>query len=328
MSYSDLVYGHMEFQNYTISDQILIKSDGYPSYHLANVIDDHCMGITHVLRGEEWLSSTPKHVLLYRALGWAMPVFCHLPLLMNSDGTKLSKRDSHTSVKEYQEMGILPDALVNFVALLGWSPGDHKMRYMSQDELVDMFSLEGINKARPSVDIDQLLSMNRFYLRAKYGSGDRDQKRAFVNQLHNLVTHKLGIAPTVDCDLASPRYLEAVLDLVVSRVSVLNEIILVARYFWLEPSVSTESLKEIHPSARDLISSTLVALDKLGRGEFHAGEVMELLRRTAIECGVNRKALLQVIRFAVTGMDEGPELGPTMELLGRTRVLARLRRHI
>ena len=318
----------MEFQNYTISDQILIKSDGYPSYHLANIIDDHYMGITHVLRGEEWLSSTPKHVILYRSFGWTMPVWCHLPLLMNSDGTKLSKRDGHTSVRQYRDMGILPEALVNFVALLGWSPDDHTLRHMSLDELVDQFSLKGINKARPSVDIEQLLSMNRWHLRSKYSIADGVQRREFVSQLCDLVIQKLGIDPTVDCDLVSPRYLEAALDLLMSRVSALPEIIHAGKFFWLEPVVTLESLNQIHSSAKDFIALSLVVLESIDSEDFCAGRVLQLLGQTAKECGVNRKALLQVIRYTVTGMHEGPELGVTMELIGKARIVSRLKLHL
>jgi glutamyl-tRNA synthetase len=327
-SYTDLVYGHMEFHNYTISDQVLIKSDGYPSYHLANIIDDHYMGITHVLRGEEWLSSTPKHVILYRSFDWTMPVWCHLPLLMNSDGTKLSKRDSHTSVKQYQEMGILPEALVNFVALLGWSPDDHTLRHMSLEELVDQFSLQGINKARPSVDIEQLLSMNRWHLQSKYTLADGVQRGEFVSKLHDLVIQKLGINPTADNDLVSARYLETALDLLMSRVSALPQVIHAGRFFWLEPVVTLESLNRIHSSAKDFIALSLVALESIDTDNFCAKQILKLLGELAKECGVNRKALLQVIRYAVTGMDQGPELGMTMELIGKARIVSRLKVHL
>ncbi|XP_062507738.1 glutamate--tRNA ligase-like isoform X2 [Corticium candelabrum] len=328
VTYSDLVYGTMEFHAHTISDQILIKSDGYPSYHLASIVDDHHMGVTHVLRGEEWLSSTPKHVMLYHAFGWPMPLLCHLPLLMNSDGTKMSKRDSHMSVGECKEMGILPAALLNFVAHLGWSPDDHTLRYMTFDELVDQFSLGGINKARPTVDVQQLLATNRWHLRAKHASADEEEQTEFVNQLRDLVIHNLGVDPVVDINGVSRDYLEAVLGLLLSRVSTVPEVVHAGRYFWLDPVVSSVKLIEIYPTARELIMLTVDELNSLENRDFCAVEVMRLLRQIASDCGVSRKAVLQVVRFAVTGMNEGPELGLTVEVLGRERVTSRLLCHV
>ncbi|RUP43341.1 hypothetical protein BC936DRAFT_137322 [Jimgerdemannia flammicorona] len=133
----DLVYGHVEFSNAVLDDTILIKSDGYPTYHMANVVDDHLMGITHVLRGEEWLSSTPRHILLYRAFDWTPPSFVHLPLLLNADRSKLSKRSGDVHVEDYVRRGYLPEALVNFVALLGWSPREDGKEVMRMEELVE-----------------------------------------------------------------------------------------------------------------------------------------------------------------------------------------------
>jgi glutamyl-tRNA synthetase len=136
----DLVRGVVTFQNGQIDDQVLLKSDGYPTYHLANVVDDHLMQITHVIRGEEWLPSTPKHLLLYRYLGWDAPQFAHLPLLLNPDRSKLSKRQGDVAVEDYRAKGYLPEALVNFVALLGWSKGDDQELF-SLEALIDHFSL-------------------------------------------------------------------------------------------------------------------------------------------------------------------------------------------
>ena len=130
----DVVRGRVEFESAMIDDQVLLKSDGFPTYHLANVVDDHLMGITHVIRGEEWLSSTPKHVLLYQAFGWELPVFAHLPLLLNPDRSKLSKRQGDVAVEDYMQKGYLPEALLNFIAFLGWNPGDER----------EIFSLEAL----------------------------------------------------------------------------------------------------------------------------------------------------------------------------------------
>src|SRR5712692_4049154 len=142
----DLLRGEIRKEWETVDDQVLLKSDGYPTYHLANVVDDHLMRISHVIRGEEWLSSTPKHVLLYRYFDWTPPAFAHLPLLLNPDRSKLSKRQGDVAVEDYRAKGYLKEALVNFVALLGWNPGDERELF-TLDGLIAEFSLERVNKS-------------------------------------------------------------------------------------------------------------------------------------------------------------------------------------
>ena len=144
-TFHDLVYGSVTFKHDTLDDFILLKSDGYPTYHLANVVDDHSMAISHVLRAEEWLSSTPRHILLYQALGWQPSQFAHLPMIQGPDHAKLSKRHGATTITEYQEQGYLPDAMINFLALLGWSLDDHT-ELLSREELIRHFSLERVGK--------------------------------------------------------------------------------------------------------------------------------------------------------------------------------------
>ncbi|MEK9151850.1 MAG: glutamate--tRNA ligase, partial [Patescibacteria group bacterium] len=144
--FNDAIRGRVSFENALIDDQVLLKSDGFPTYHLANVVDDHLMAISHVIRGEDWLPSTPKHLVLYGLFGWTPPIFAHLPLLLNPDRSKLSKRQGDVAVEEYAEQGYLPEAIVNFVALLGWNPSADREVYAKR-ELVDAFSLEKINRA-------------------------------------------------------------------------------------------------------------------------------------------------------------------------------------
>lgn len=166
INFTDLIRGEVSFNSETIDDQILIKSDGYPTYHLANVVDDHEMGITHVIRGEEWLPSTPKHILLYDAFGWEKPAFAHLPLLLNPDRTKLSKRQGDVAVEDYLKNGYLPDTLLNFIALLGWNPGEGSTKEIfSLDELIKEFDLAKINKAGAVFDIEKLNWLNGLYIR-------------------------------------------------------------------------------------------------------------------------------------------------------------------
>lgn len=169
VSWNDLVRGKISFECCDIDDQILIKSDGLPTYHLANVIDDHLMEITHVIRGEEWLSSTPKHILLYRAFEWNAPEFAHLPLLLNKDRSKLSKRQGSVAVEEYIKEDYLPEAVINFIALLGWHPGaDETQEIFSLKELIEKFSLEKVHKGGAIFDLEKLDWMNWQWRRRKF----------------------------------------------------------------------------------------------------------------------------------------------------------------
>src|ERR1035437_8123919 len=155
IKFNDHIREKVEFSSDVVDDQVLIKTDKYPTYHLANVVDDHLMKITHVIRGEEWLSSTPKHVILYEAYGWETPVFAHLPLLLNADRSKLSKRQGDVAVEDYKNKGYLKEALVNFVALLGWTAGDDR-EYYDIDELISKFSLDRVNKWGAVFNIEKL----------------------------------------------------------------------------------------------------------------------------------------------------------------------------
>ena len=160
VAFDDIVRGHIVVNTEDLDDQVLIKSDGYPTYHFAVIVDDHLMGITHVIRGEEWLPSTPKHVLLYEAFGWEAPKFVHLPNILNRDRKKLSKRHGDVAVEDFIRKGYLPEALINFIALLGWSPGIDQ-EIFSMDELIELFDLKRVNKSGAIFDINKLNWMNR-----------------------------------------------------------------------------------------------------------------------------------------------------------------------
>ena len=170
VKFFDEVRQHVEFNTDVIDDQVLIKSDGFPTYHMANVVDDHLMKITHVIRGEEWLSSTPKHVLLYEYLGWETPKFAHLPLLLNPDKSKLSKRQGDVAVEDYRDKGYLKDALINFVALLGWNAGDDEEFYY-MDKLIEKFSIERVNKAGAVFNVEKIKLAQRRTLTKTFRSG-------------------------------------------------------------------------------------------------------------------------------------------------------------
>lgn len=166
LQFTDLVRGEMQFHGKDVDDQVLIKSDGFPTYHLANVVDDHEMEVTHVIRGEEWLPSTPKHVWLYRAFGWTPPAFAHLPLLLNPDRSKLSKRQGDVAAEDYIKKGYLKEAMINFIAFLGWNPGTEE-EFFTLDQLVERFSLDRVQKAGAVFNLEKLDFLNGYYLRQK-----------------------------------------------------------------------------------------------------------------------------------------------------------------
>jgi len=189
ISWNDLAHHKVEFPTHVIEDFVIVKSDGFPTYHFASVVDDREMEISHVLRGDEWISSTPKHLLIYKAFGWQPPQFCHLPAILGANHKKLSKREGAKSIKEYIEEGYLPEALTNFLALLGWAPGDNRELF-SLDELIGEFSLEKLNKNSPIFNIEKLNWFNRKYLqqlsiemlvtkvKAFYSSSERSESRS------------------------------------------------------------------------------------------------------------------------------------------------------
>ncbi len=184
MTVQDLVRGSVAFEWALIDDQVIIKSDGFPTYHLAATCDDHDMRISHVFRGEEWLSSTPKHVFIYESFGWQIPQFAHLPLLLNSDKSKLSKRQGDVAAEDYLSKGYLPEALMNFLALLGWSPSDNK-EIFSKEELIKLFDITKVNKAGAVFNIEKLDWFNAQYLRALPVEKYLEMTRGFVASQSN-----------------------------------------------------------------------------------------------------------------------------------------------
>ena len=221
--FDDVIRGRVEFNTSVVDDQVLIKSDGYPTYHLANVVDDHSMKITHVIRGEEWLSSTPKHILLYDYFGWQKPVFAHLPLLLNPDRSKLSKRQGDVAVEDYRQKGYLKEALLNFVALLGWNAGDDKEFY-SMEELTKSFSLDRVNKSGAVFDIEKLNWLNTEHLRNKS-----------IPEIIKILRETIETSKYKNEDY-SDEYLSQVITAMLERVSFVKDILENGSYFFEEPA--------------------------------------------------------------------------------------------
>ncbi|MFQ5861251.1 MAG: glutamate--tRNA ligase, partial [Dehalococcoidia bacterium] len=222
-TFQDAIRGPVVFQNGLLDDFVVLKSDGFPTYHLASVVDDHLMEMSHVIRGEEWLSSTPRHVLLYEALEWEHPIFAHLPMILGPDRAKLSKRHGATSVLEYKEAGYLPDALVNFMALLGWSLDD-RTELLLRGELVQHFSLERVSRSAAIFNQEKLQWMNGVYLRQM---GQKELAERLIPFLER------GLPPKVPRPL-DRAYLRRIVPLVQERLKLLGDAVSLTGFFFVE----------------------------------------------------------------------------------------------
>ncbi|MGI8586445.1 MAG: glutamate--tRNA ligase [Chloroflexia bacterium] len=307
-SFVDLVRGEISFENRLMDDAVLLKSDGFPTYHLAVVVDDHLMGVTHIVRGEEWISSTPKHILLYKAFGWEPPLHAHMPLLLDDDRAKISKRKSpdKTRLEGFRDRGILPEALLNFLALLGWSPPDGK-EIFSLDEFVAAFSTDRMLKSGSVFDMNKLLWMNGQYIRA-----------LSVEQLAE------RLVPYTNY---TPEQVKAVLPLLHDRLRVLSEFDDLASFYFAHPTYDPALF-----SSKQFDSSALREHLAAAR-EMHSGldwppdhETWEAaIRRLAEERGFKKAGdLFMLLRVAVTGRRESPPLYETLTQLGRDESLARM----
>lgn len=311
IKFDDIVREHVEFESNNVDDQVLIKSDGYPTYHLANVIDDHLMKITHVIRGEEWLSSTPKHVLLYDAFGWERPIFAHLPLLLNPDRSKLSKRQGDVAVEDYRDKGFLKEALINFVALLGWNAGDDKEFYY-MDELISSFSLERVNKAGAVFDLQKLNWLNAEHLRKKTNEElllllkDEIKKSKFEN--HNF----------------SDNFLILIIEAMRERVSFVKEFIDTCTYFYEAPTEYEQKSIEKNwkpdtPEHLNKLKEEFASLSDPTKEDFeHA------LAKVSEEINVGKGKLIHPLRLAVSGQSTGPGMFDLLFILGQNEVVSRI----
>ncbi|GAB5592667.1 hypothetical protein Unana1_07567 [Umbelopsis nana] len=327
----DRVYGKVEFNNRTIDDAVLMKSDGYPTYHLANVIDDHLMGITHVLRGEEWLPSTPKHLILYKSFGWDAPQFVHLPLLLNADKSKLSKRSGDVHLEDYIRRGYLPEAVMNFVALLGWHP-DSDQEIFDSNELVQAFSLSQLNNSNAIVTLDKLDWINKQHLlrRASTPSG----MDSLVEMLQPLVKHAYGdrLEHVSQEHRLGHGYLTGVITTIKDRIRNINDIPNLCSYFFVEPDWQSEEavalLKKVNKQALKA-SVSMQYFDGLsGLSDFKADEIKAYIHRFAKEQQLKANQVMMATRYIITGTRVGAGVAETMEVLGRETCLRRLETQI
>lgn len=313
--FNDIIREQVEFDSNNVDDQVLIKSDGYPTYHLANVVDDHLMKITHVIRGEEWLSSTPKHVLLYDAFGWERPLFAHLPLLLNPDRSKLSKRQGDVAVEDYRDKGYLKEALINFVALLGWNAGDDREFYYL-NELIEAFSLERVNKAGAVFDIVKLNSLNAEHLRKKSNTELLELLKVEINK------SAYSSIPLTD------DYLLLIIDAMKERVSFVHEFISNCKYFYEAPKEYEQKAIEKNWKA-ETQQQLMKLVDAFSTLNNPTKEDYEnALTKVAEELNIGKGKLIHPLRLAVSGQSTGPGVFDILFILGKDEVVRRINKAI
>jgi glutamyl-tRNA synthetase len=314
--FNDLIWGEVVFENGTIDDFVLLKSDGYPTYHLANVVDDSAMKISHVIRAEEWISRTPRHILLYRALALEPPQFVHHPMILGPDRAKLSKRHGAVSILEYREQGYLPEAMFNFLSLIGWSLDD-KTEIMSRQELVENFSLERIGKTGAVFNHEKLYWMNGVYLREL---SHEDLLRKIMPFLES------GLPQEIKRPI-SKAYVSLFLPLIRERINTLAEAAKYADFFFLDKLEYDASLlmgKKM--TAATTLRALKAAQEKISSLESFNHDLLEgTLRSLAEELRLKAGQLFNPLRVATTGRTAAPPLFETMVVLGKERCLKRIR---
>ncbi|MBI4136868.1 glutamate--tRNA ligase [Candidatus Roizmanbacteria bacterium] len=311
ITFTDVIVGKIEFDSSVVDDQVLIKSDGFPTYHLAVVVDDHLMEISHIFRGREWISSTPKHVLLYEFFGWEMPVHGHFPLLLNADGKgKLSKRHGHASVNFYKEQGFLPDAILNFLSNIVWAHPEGKELY-DLDEFIKLVDITKINSQGARFDLTKLEWMNGEYLRKL------SVQNLLVKIKEYLKEFESKRHPELVSGSASEVLIEKTLPLVQTRIKKLSEYWPMCEFFFKRP---TEYEKEINKEWMNKIVERLSLLSRWTHDAMYR-ELAEL----AQSFGSSKSKFFMDIRIAVTGKKVGPPLFESMEVLGKEESIERLK---
>eukprot|EP01117_Protostelium_nocturnum_P009457 TRINITY_DN3374_c0_g1_i1.p1 TRINITY_DN3374_c0_g1~~TRINITY_DN3374_c0_g1_i1.p1 ORF type:complete len:566 (-),score=181.56 TRINITY_DN3374_c0_g1_i1:1235-2932(-) len=314
--FEDQVAGSLSFRNSTIDDQIIIKSDGFPTYHFANVVDDHFMKISHVIRGAEWITSTPKHIILYEMFGWQKPTFAHLPLLTNIDKSKLSKRQGDASVGYYRKAGYLPQAMVNFVSFLGWTPPSNR-EILSIDEMIEEFTLERVHKAPAVVSLQKLNWINEQYIR-KISEGDSTH---LLNDLKQQLPKEILENP-----IYSDTYLSKVIDCLQKRIILLKEIPEKHDYFFKDPVVQKDKFYEKIASNenRDMLKQFSKEFESLSDKDWNKQSITQIAEKVGNSVGKSLTQTLLPLRFAITGTQVGGGMIETLDVLGKEVVNRRL----
>lgn len=295
----DLIRGEIVFDSASVDDQVLMKSDGFPTYHLAVVVDDHLMQITHMVRGEEWISSSPKQILLYDFFGWEKPIFFHTPLLRNPDKSKFSKRHGHTNVSWYQEKGFLPDAILNYMALMGWSHPQEK-EIFSMEEFIQVFDLKDVKPVGPIFDLKKLEWINGQYIM-------KSEVRSLKSKVFEFYKGELP-----------EDIIEKTIPLVRERIKTLSDYLPLCEFLFKKP-VAYEVDLSSHKQQLASVRQSLADLD-----QWKADKIGEVMLKTAQELGIKNGVFFMVMRVAITGKKISPPLNESMEILSKKECLSRL----
>ncbi|MFA6217507.1 MAG: glutamate--tRNA ligase [Candidatus Omnitrophota bacterium] len=313
---NDLIRGEIEFDAETIKDQVLIKSDGTPTYNFACVVDDAEMKITHVIRGDDHISNTPKQILLYRALGFALPEFAHLPLILSKEGGRLSKRKGATAISEYHAMGYLAAALDNYLLLLGWSPGGNR-EIVSMDEAIKLYDLKNINKTAAVLDLDKLDWMNNQYLK------NEDPEKLTDEVIPSLVEKKY-----IEKENFDRNYVVSLVKLFQGRLTTISDFADWADFFFVQDLAIDPAAQEKF-LAKDLSKEFSLFIKRLESLEvYDIANIEAAFREMAKELNLEAKVLIHPIRVALTGKTIGPGLFEVIYYLGKERTKARLGKFI
>ncbi|MCR4280149.1 MAG: glutamate--tRNA ligase [Candidatus Komeilibacteria bacterium] len=313
VTFTDIVRGEVSISSENIDDQVLLKSDGFPTYHLAVVIDDHTMKITHVVRGEEWLPSTPKHILLYEAFGWKIPTYAHLPLLLNKDRSKLSKRTGDVAVRDYVAQGYLREAIINFIALLGWHPAGER-EIFSLAELIDNFKFENISKSGAIFDIDKLNWFNKQY--AQQLSTDE-----YYERLQKWVkTYQPQLLDKLTLNLAHAAQ---------SRLDKFADLPTVFDHYFVEPDVTSKQLvfkKSTPENTLRGLSAARERLQDFDTSRWRRDILEVLLAEVVKENNLTNGDVFWPVRVALSGKEKSESPAELLEALGKDSALIRLQR--
>lgn len=311
--FEDIVHGLTTFKNSDIDDFVILRSDGSPVYMIAVVVDDHDMNISHIIRGDDHLSNTPKQILIYKALGWDVPRFAHLPMILGEDKKKLSKRRNPVSTEDYRDKGYLPDALFNFLTLLGFAP-ENNAEVISKDELIEMFTFDRVNKKSAVFDMNKLNWINGEYI-----------KNARISDMIGLLRNsKLSSEMQIELSSFSDEYLAKVFSLMKERISTVNEILEFGIYFFKDPASYDEKglLKHWTPEIRPHFMDLAVKLNLSEK--WSSAELEDILRVYADKSGTKAAPFIHILRLSVTGKTVSPGIFEVLEILGKDTVLQRI----
>jgi len=312
----DLIRGDIEFDAENIKDQVLMKSDGAPTYNFACVVDDALMNITHVIRGDDHISNTPKQVLLYEAMGLPLPAFAHLPLIMGMEGGRLSKRTGATAISDYRKMGYLPEALVNYLLLLSWAPGEDR-EVIDINEAIKLFDITNVNKTAATFDLKKLDWMNNQYL-----------KNADSEKLTDDIVPMLIEAKHIDKDNFDRAYVLSLVKLFQPRLAHVNDFVDWADFFFLK-EVKTDPAAQAKCLSNDLSKEFSLFVQRLDSlQDFTIENIEKCFRDMMAELGLEAKVLIHPIRVALTGKTIGPGLFEVIYCLGKERSKERLQKWI